>query len=80
MRRNKMFTIAALPAVLLAVTLLLSGCQTPPPPGPKPLPPIETRYHADTASAVAFLARTVVEQLVNTPRPDQPTVPVEEFF
>jgi hypothetical protein len=44
------------------------------------LPPIETRYHADTASAVAFLARTVVEQLVNTPRPDQPTVPVEEFF
>ena len=80
MRRNTMFTIAALPAVLLAATLLLSGCQTPPPPGPKPLPPIETRYHADTASAVAFLARTVVEQLVNTPRPDQPTVPVEEFF
>ena len=34
MRRNTMFAIAALDAVLLAATLLLAGCQTPPPPIP----------------------------------------------
>ncbi|MBL8308787.1 MAG: OmpA family protein [Burkholderiales bacterium] len=81
MRRNPMVKLSLSRVALVAAALLLSACQTPPPPpAPKPLPPIEIRYHADAPSAVNFLARTVAEQLVNTPRPDQPVVPVEEFF
>lgn len=80
MHRTHLFKITLRDALLLGLAGLLAACQTPPPPAPKPLPPIEIRYHADAASAVNFLARTVAEQLANTPRPDQPVVPVEEFF
>ncbi len=64
---------------LLIAAVVLVACQQPP---VKPYvpPPIATLYHRDAASAVDFLARTLVQQLANVTRPTQPTVPVEEFF
>ena len=67
---------------LLALSILIVACQQPAvrPAPPPPPPPVATAFHRDTASAVEFLARAVAQQLAPVAKPQQTTVPVDEFF
>ena len=75
---SKLLRVAPLLALVLLAACEKKEVVRPAPPPPPP--PIEVTFHRDVPSAIAFLTKSLGQQLVNTPRPAQNVVPVEEFF